>query len=131
MSKVEILTKKDAISVLKENGTQVDYYIFDEFEIHQCKISPHSIQEWHKHEKIEEVIVVTQGDICVKWKEDNAIKAETVSKGFILRVKDSIHTIENRTECYAEFNVFRMVPVGEVKREVIKNDKIMISESQL
>lgn len=118
MSKVEILTKKDAISVLKENGTQVDYYIFDEFEIHQCKISPHSIQEWHKHEKIEEVIVVTQGDICVKWKEDNAIKAETVSKGFILRVKDSIHTIENRTECYAEFNVFRMVPTGDVNEKL-------------
>ena len=89
-----------------KNGTQVDYYIFDEFEIHQCKISPHSIQEWHKHEKIEEVIVVTKGEICVKWKEDNTIKTEKISKGFILKVKNSIHTIENRTECHAEFNVF-------------------------
>lgn len=131
MSEIEILTKKDAISVDKSNGTSVDYYIFNEFEIHHCKIPSHSIQEWHRHKLIEEVIVVTQGDICVKWKENGIIKTAVLSKGFILRVKHSIHTIENNSDSDAEFTVFRMVPTGEDKRKIIKNDKVLIDETQL
>lgn len=34
MNEIEILTKINAISVIKENKTNVDYFIFDEFEIH-------------------------------------------------------------------------------------------------
>lgn len=131
MSEIEILSKKDAISVVKGNRTSVDYYIFKEFEVHQCKIPSHSIQEWHRHKTIEEVIVVTQGNICVKWKENGIIKTATLSKGFVLRVKHSIHTIENNSDSDAEFNVFRMVPTGEDKREIIKNDKVLIDDAQL
>lgn len=131
MSEIEILTKKDAISVDKSNGTSVDYYIFNEFEIHQCKITSRSIQEWHKHELIEEVIVMTRGNIRVKWKESGAIKTEVLSKGAVLRVKHSVHTIENNSDFDAEFNVFRMVPTGEDKRETIKNDKVIVDETRL
>ncbi|MNP55641.1 Cupin domain protein [compost metagenome] len=123
---LDIFTKLDGISVTKENKTDVDYFIFDEFEIHLNKIPPNAKQEWHKHETIEEVLVVTKGELIVKWKENESIETTTVFKDNIVRVKKSIHTIENHTDEWAEFTVFRMVPSGENKREIIKNDKIII-----
>jgi uncharacterized cupin superfamily protein len=123
---VDILTKINAISVVKENKTNVDYFIFDEFEIHLNKIPPHSKQEWHKHEIIEEILVVTDGQVVIRWKEDEAIINRSLSKDSIARVKNSTHTIENITDNWAEFTVFRMIPTGNVKREIIKNDKIVI-----
>jgi len=127
MNQIDILTKLNAISVIKENKTNVDYFIFDEFEIHENKIPPYSKQEWHFHNIIEEVIVVTFGEICIRWKEDSKLKESIADKGAVIRVKKSIHTIENRTNDFAEFIVFRMVPEGKNKREIIKNDKVVIS----
>jgi len=127
MDEIDILTKLNAVSIIKENKTNVDYFIFDEFEIHQNKIPPDSKQEWHMHKIIEEVIVVTIGEICIRWKEDNQLKESIAAKGAVIRVKKSIHTIENRTKDFAEFIVFRMVPEGKNKREIIKNDKVVIS----
>lgn len=123
---LDILTKLDGISVTKENKTNVDYFIFNEFEVHLNKIPPNTKQEWHKHEIIEEVLVITKGELIVRWKENESIETTTVFKDNIVRVKKSIHTIENYTDEWAEFTVFRMVPSGENKREIIKNDKIII-----
>ena len=63
---VDILTKLDSISVTKENKTKVDYYVFDEFEVHLNRIPPNSKQEWHLHKIIEEVLVVTEGQVVVE-----------------------------------------------------------------
>ncbi|QLY81585.1 cupin domain-containing protein [Clostridium intestinale] len=123
---LDIFTKLDGISVTKENKTDVDYFIFDEFEIHLNKIPPNVKQEWHKHKIIEEVLVVTKGELIVKWKEDESTIERTVLKDNIVRVKKSIHTIENHTNEWAEFTVFRMVPSGEDKRDTIKKDKVII-----
>jgi len=123
---LDIFTKLDGISVTKENKTDVDYFIFDEFEIHLNKIPPNTKQEWHKHEIIEEVLVITKGELIVRWKENELIETTTVFKDNIVRVKKSIHTIENHTDEWAEFTVFRMVPSGEDKREIIKSDKVII-----
>lgn len=123
---LDIFTKLDGISVTKENKTNVDYFIFDEFEIHLNKIPPNTKQEWHKHKTIEEVLVVTKGELIVRWKENESIETTTVFKDNIVRVKKSIHTIENHTDEWTEFTVFRMVPSGEDKREVIKKDKVII-----
>ena len=128
MEEVDILSKDDAISEVKENGTSVEYFIFDEFEVHLNKIPPNSIQEWHKHKLIEEVIVVTNGELTISWKENNETQHKTLVKGNVVRVKKSIHTIQNDTDKFAEFNVFRMVPTGDNKRDIIKNDKTVIKE---
>lgn len=126
MAQVDIFTKLDAISVVKENKTNVDYFIFDEFEIHLNKIPPNSKQEWHYHKIIEEVIVVTEGSIDISWKENEQIEHSTLGKGSLARVKKSIHNIENNTNSWAKFTVFRMVPTGKNNRETIKNDKTVI-----
>lgn len=126
ISEVEILTKLEAISIIKDNNTEVDYFLFDEFEVHLNSIPPGSKQEWHYHEVIEEVLVVTTGQVIIKWKEGENIIDKVLKKGSVARVKKSIHTIENATEEWAEFVVFRMVPSGESKREIIKEDKVIV-----
>jgi len=128
VEEVDILSKDDAISAVKENGTSVEYFIFDEFEVHLNKIPPNSIQEWHKHKLIEEIIVVTDGELTISWKENHSTQHKTLVKGNVVRVKKSAHTIQNDTDKFAEFNVFRMVPTGDNKRDIIKNDKTVIKE---
>ncbi|MFT8312731.1 MAG: cupin domain-containing protein [Clostridium sp.] len=108
---VDILTKLNAISVIKENKTNVDYFIFDEFEVHLNKIPPNSKQEWHLHKIIEEILVITKGQVDIRWKENDDIMHETLVKDSLVKVKKSIHTIENTSNEWAEFIVFRMVPV--------------------
>ena len=123
---VDILTKLNAISVVKGNRTNVDYYIFDEFEIHLNKIPPHSKQEWHMHKIIEEVLVVTEGQVDIRWKEKEKTMCAKLFKGSLARVKNSIHVIENTTDNWAEFTVYRMVPLGNLSREIMKSDKTVI-----
>lgn len=126
MEVIEILDENDGIFVEKDNKTGVCYFLFDEYEIHLNKIPPNTIQEWHYHSIIEEVLVVTKGDIIISWKDNNIIYSRTLKKGSLARVKQSLHTIKNSSEDFSEFIVFRMVPTGVNKRELIKNDKVTL-----
>lgn len=45
MENIQFLKENDAITIHKDNGTDVSYYTFNEFEIHMNKISPKSIQK--------------------------------------------------------------------------------------
>lgn len=124
---LEIYKLEDAIFCEKENKTKVHYFLFDEYEVHYNVIPPKSIQEWHRHTKIEETIFVLSGQFQMKWKQKDEMKIKTVSKNMLIRVKNSIHTLENPFEEEAVFIVFRMVADGKNKREIIKNDKEIIS----
>lgn len=42
---MKFYSDKDAIQVHKENGTDVSYFIFDEYEIHLNRIASGSVQE--------------------------------------------------------------------------------------
>lgn len=88
---IEIKQSKEALSVVKENGTEVHYFLYPEFEVHTNKIpAGGSIQDWHRHHQIEE-IVVTSGKISVETIENERIEAREVKQGDVLRVKNSIH----------------------------------------
>ena len=117
----------ESIHVSKENGTDVNYFIFDEFEIHLNIIAPNSIQEWHYHSQIEETIVVTKGTLLCKWQENDMEKNRYLHPGDLVRVMNSVHTFENDTDEPVEFSVFRFVPTGENKRDLIKNDKTIVN----
>jgi quercetin dioxygenase-like cupin family protein len=121
-----LLKKSDSIQVVKENKTEVNYFIFPEYEIHLNKIPPNSIQEWHFHSKIEEVILVTKGVLTCKWIEEEKEKEELIHQNELVQVKNSIHTFENRTKEEVEFTVFRLVLDGNNKRDLIKNDKTIV-----
>ena len=123
---LEIYDTSDSIFVEKDNHTKVNYFLFDEYEIHLNTIPPHSIQEWHKHRLIEETLFVVSGELTVLWKEQDHTECRTVSDNSIIRVKNSIHTLENRSDHEVRFLVYRMVPDGVSKRQMIKNDKQLI-----
>lgn len=126
MSEIRILTRADAISVVKPNRTAVDYYIFEESEIHRCTIPPHSVQEWHSHCVVDETLVVLSGAVVVHWLENGETMSRTVPQDAILKVGRAVHTIENPFENPSDFLVFRMMPDGADKREQIKNDKVLL-----
>lgn len=123
---MEFLTRNDAISVNKENKTKVDYFIFDEYEIHLNTILPQAIQEWHYHTRIEEVILVTKGILTGKWNEGDVIHIKDIQVNEIVRVESSVHTFENRTNEEVDFIVFRLVLDGKNKRKLIKKDKVTV-----
>lgn len=124
MSEPEIIRQADAISVIKENKTSVNYYIFNEYEIHTNTIPPDSVQEWHYHSVIEETILVTRGQMTFCWKDGaGSVRERQLQKGDLVRVGTSLHTFLNRSGQDADFVVFRFVPDGQDKRQQIKTDK--------
>ena len=123
----EILHEDDSIYVKKDNGTEVNYFIFNEAEIHLNKILPHTVQEWHFHSKIDENLLITKGKLLCKYKDINgSIKTEYAEKNDVIRVHNSVHTFENDTDETVEFVVFRYVADGKDKREIIKSDKTIV-----
>jgi len=122
----EIVRNNESIKVIKENKTIVNYFIFNEYEIHLNTIPANAMQEWHYHSSIEEVILVTKGILTCKWLDEEEIAIDTINIGDIVRVKNSIHTFENTTKQDCEFIVFRLVLDGKDKRKVIKNDKKIV-----
>ncbi len=127
METLEIHNLENSLYNQKENLTKVNYFIFDEYEIHFNIIPSKTSQEWHMHREIEEALFVISGEILVRWKDNNIIREKFVYKNSVIRVKNSIHTLENLTNEEATFVVFRMVPDGTNKREIIKNDKVIFS----
>jgi len=125
-NKPEIVRNNDSIKVIKENKTIVNYFLFNEYEIHLNTIPANTMQEWHYHSSIEEVILVTKGILTCKWIDEEKIAIDTINIGDIVRVKNSIHTFENITKQDCEFIVFRLILDGKDKRKVIKNDKKIV-----
>lgn len=128
MGAIRFYGVEDAITVQKTNGTNVSYYIFEESEIHLNRIEPGSVQEWHYHTLIDECLLITRGTLTCRWMEDGAEKRREVHEREIVRVGTSVHTFANETEEAVEFVVFRFVPEGKDKREIIKNDKVVVED---
>lgn len=111
------------ISVSKENGTDVWYYLFNDFEIHYNEIHPKTHQEWHAHKDVDEILFIISGTICYQWKEDTVIKDICLSEKEMVRVNRSIHRLENKTTQVVSFVVFRKKIGCHDDRELFKNDK--------
>lgn len=107
----------------KDNGTKVHYFLYPEFEIHQNILPANTVQDWHKHQAIEEIIVPTKGSVTIQVLEEDVIKDYTVHCGDVLRVKKSIHRIIGDKQEDVAFTVFRFVSTGKEQSEIIKNDK--------
>lgn len=121
---MEIIKRESGISVSKKDGTDVTYYIFPEYEIHYNELAPGSVQQWHHHPRIEETLIVVSGQMEVLWMEHGEQKSSIINKGDIVRVENTPHIFANPSDERAIFIVYRMVPDGIDKREIIKNDKV-------
>jgi len=127
VKELNVIHKKDSIHVSKANGTDVNYYIFDEAEIHVNSIRPHTIQEWHYHEHISENLLMIKGKLLCRYLDPEKSEQDLyVAEGDLIDIGNSAHTFENDTEDVAEFIIFRYVPSGINKREMIKNDKTVV-----
>jgi uncharacterized cupin superfamily protein len=109
----------------KGEGTSVDYYIFPEYEIHYNELAAGTVQQWHHHEAIEETLLILDGELDARWREDDKIRTECVYSGDIVRVGRSIHTFANMGHGVTTFVVFRLVLDGHDKRHLIKSDKVV------
>lgn len=130
--KLNIFTLQDSISVDKSNGTPTSYYLFSEYEIHYNKIGSHTVQEWHYHQYIEEVLVITSGEVTCRWYDEHGqLMSAAAHKNDVIQVGNSIHTIENTTDTAAEFLVFCLIPDGTNKQLQIKSDKVVVDPEQM
>jgi mannose-6-phosphate isomerase-like protein (cupin superfamily) len=115
--------RADAIYRDKGDGTKVSYYRFDEYEIHANTLDPGSVQGWHHHNRIIETLYVVSGSMEARWIEDGDVRTRRLDRGDVITVGSSVHTFANPYEQPAEFLVFRLVPDGTDKRDLIKNDR--------
>lgn len=123
---MKITHLSQAIHVDKDNGTSVDYFIFPEYEIHYNELVPGKIQEWHHHPTIWETLFIIKGELEAHWVNEKGEKQQKVVKaGDVIEVENTPHTFANTSEATVKFVVFRFVPTGEDKREIIKNDKVL------
>ena len=124
---MKLISQNQAIHVDKTNGTEVDYYLLEDAEIHYNKINPHTLQEWHRHHCISENIFILKGELVYRClDETNKEQSLKLKQGDLLSVEKDIHTFENQTDEVVEFIVFRYLPSSKNQRELIKNDKEMI-----
>ena len=120
MNELKIYNLNDAINVVKEDLTAVNYYLFDEYEIHLNVLPPHTIQPWHFHRQIEEVIVVIKGKMqCLPIYAFHRIKL------FIKIQAQSFRSHLWYQLC--NFSVHGIVhdQIGKQRRAIIKNRAIM------
>ena len=83
---MNIIPKSDGIFVKKDEGTEVVYHLFDEFEIHHNIVPAGTKQQWHHHKVIEEALFIVDGKLEARWKEDGALKTQIVQSGDLVRV---------------------------------------------
>ena len=122
---MQIIRKSDGINVTKDEGTHVDYHIFPEYELHYNIVPPGTIQLWHHHKIIEEVLFIISGKIEAHWLKDDEKVSTELASGDIARVEDTPHTFINGSDEPVVFLVIRLILEGKNKHEIIKNDKYL------
>lgn len=119
-----IMRKADALFRDKGNGTSVHYYLFSEYEVHANTIQPNTTQEWHHHAVIIETLVITTGELEARWiDESKRVRTAMLQAGDLFEVGLTVHTFANVSSSPTTFVVFRLVPDGIDKRELIKSDR--------
>ena len=122
---MKILSETDGIFVKRDDGTEIRYFIFDEYEIHENVLPPNTTQLWHYHTAVEEVIYIYSGRMAVYWKNGDSTEQETVVPGNIVRVENTPHTFANSSSEPCVFIVFRFIPTGVPNQHLIKKDKVL------
>jgi uncharacterized cupin superfamily protein len=122
---MRILKSNDIPIVAKPEGTNVRYFIFDEYEVHYNEQVPGSTQTWHHHEKILETLYIIEGELTAEWKTGDRVEKQIVKKGDLIETEHSPHTFRNHTDSVVRFLVIKQVPSGTSKRDILKTDKIV------
>jgi mannose-6-phosphate isomerase-like protein (cupin superfamily) len=122
---MKIIQKTEAIHIDKPEGTKIDYYLRDEYELHYNEQVPNSTQTWHHHEQILETLFIIEGSLLAKWKENEEIKEKVISKGDLVETENTPHTFTNNSDEIVKFIVIKQVLSGQNKQEIFKTDKVV------
>jgi len=122
---MKITLKKDVLHVDKPEGTSVDYYLFNEYEIHYNEQKPGTSQTWHHHEKIWEALFILEGELAAEWKENGETVVQVVSSGDLIETERTAHSFTNNTHKTAKFLVFKFMPHGKNFKDALKTDKVL------
>ena len=122
---MNIIHKDDASHVDKPEGTKIDYYLRDEYEVHYNEQVSGSTQTWHHHEQILETLFIIEGELTAKWKECGETVEEIVRAGDLIETENTPHTFTNHTDKVVKFLVIKQVLSGKSKKELLKTDKII------
>jgi len=121
---MKIINKEKAIHLVKPGGLEVDYYLFDEYEVHLNVQPPHTGQDWHYHQKIHETVVILEGEMTVFWRDNAVEKNQKLSSGDIVETEDSDHTFRNESDQPTKILVIKQLLSGKNQRETLKSDKV-------
>lgn len=123
-----IQKKENSIFVLKDNGTSVNYYLQNHFEVHYNELPSGIVQDWHVHVNIEEAILVIKGNLILEQVKNLKIDTISLCEGDFVILNNSIHRILNNNSEVCDFVVFRF---SKNKNVIIKEDKISFSDNDI
>ena len=122
---MKIIKREESLFVSKPEGTNVHYYLRDEYEVHYNEQVAGTTLTWHHHEKIMETLYIIEGELTVEWKVDDKIEKQIVRAGDLIETENTPHTFINHTVGTVKFIVIKQVLTGTNKREVFKTDKVI------
>lgn len=122
---MKIVTSKEALHVAKPEGTDVRYYLFEDYEVHYNEQAAGATQTWHHHEKIWETLYIIDGQLTAHWREDGEEKTEIVMTGDLIETERTPHTFTNDSDEKVRFLVIKRIPSDEDYSEVLKTDKVL------
>lgn len=120
------ITRKDqANHVVRPDGVDILYYLFDEYEVHYDILPPGCHPEMHRHEKVLEAILILEGELTIEWKEGDEVKSDILRSGDMREGGTEMHTIFNNTDQPVRMITVKIIPEGKNKHEIFLNDKIV------
>ncbi len=122
---MKIHLKKDAVNVVKPEGVEVTYHLFDGYEMIANTQPPHSTQVWHHHDHIWETILMIEGEMTVDWIENGEEKSHVIREGDLIESENVPHNISNNSDKPAKFVTLKQVLTGKNHRVIFKSDKIL------
>jgi quercetin dioxygenase-like cupin family protein len=118
---MKITKAQDVPHVQKPEGTDVYYYLFNDYEIHYNDQAPHTTQTWHHHDQIWETLYIIDGELNAHWREGDEEKSQTVKAGDLVETERTPHTFSNDSDNTVRFLVIKRIPSSEV----FKTDKVL------
>lgn len=125
---MKITKKNQAISKLRPDGTKINYYIFDEFEVHSATIESNVKQPWHHHTKQSEIIYVISGKIQLEYVINDKKIKRVIKPEEIVEVENTPHTFTNPFSQACKMMAFRFIKSGKPTQHIIKSDKVLDPE---
>lgn len=125
---MKVTPKSGAINLKRPDGTNISYYIFNEYEVHYGELPPGVTQPWHHHQVISETLYLIEGKVKLHYVDGEEKTERTIVPGDVVQVEDTPHTFSNPFAETCKMVAFRFVPDGVDTQEIIKTDKVLHPE---